>query len=682
MDGDLFPDLNIDPRERIDALRRRIEHHNYLYYVLNQPSVSDREYDLLLRELQELESRYPQFDSPSSPTKRIGEKLTDGFRSVAHEIPMLSISNTYEPGELRDFDQRTRRFLNLDDNDPLEYTVELKIDGVSISILYENGELSRAASRGDGTRGDDVTANVRTIRNIPLRLKKAKNVSGRLELRGEVYLPRDAFSSVNEQRRKNDQPVFANPRNAAAGSLKLLDPSITAQRPLASFIYSVGVSDVPLPSTQWDILDFLGEIGLCVNEHKKLCRNIDEVIQYSEQWEKLRNDLDYDIDGLVIKVNRRDYQDRLGSTAKFPRWVVSCKFSAEQAETVLKDVHFQVGRTGVVTPVAELEPVFLAGSKISRATLHNEDEIRRLDLRINDRVVIEKGGDIIPKVVKVLSSLRTGEDKEYVPPKNCPVCGSELFRSPEEVAVRCQNAGCPGQIKEKIKHFASRDAMDIEGLGEMIIAQLVDREIVKDFADLYLLKKEKIADLDRLGEKSAQNLVRSIENSKSPRLSSFIFSLGIRFTGLQSARLLALHFRSLDHLMQSSKEDIELVEGVGTIMAESVFGFFRNENNREIISKLRQTGVNPREIAEDELPASPDEGFFKGKTFVITGTLENMTRREAKKEIEKRGGKVSSSVSANTAYLVTGENPGSKLAKARNLDIPILPEEEFLKALE
>ena len=668
-------------RERIETLRAQIEHHNFLYYVKNAPEISDRKYDMLMREIQELEERYPQFKSPSSPTQRIGEKLTEGFVPVAHEIPMLSIANTYNAGELREFDERARRILGMDASEKLDYVVELKIDGVSCALLYENGELKRAATRGDGFQGDDVTVNVRTIRNIPLRLMTFPKGGSKIEIRGEVYLPRAAFEKLNEERRKNDEPLFANPRNAAAGSLKLLDPAQTAARPLSTFFYTVGVADFTLPKTHWELLNYLEQLGLCVNPERRRCRDMEEVIALAKEWEARRNALPYDIDGLVIKINNRSLYEKLGSTAKAPRWLIAYKFSAEQAETKLLDIIFQVGRTGAVTPVAILDPVFLDGSTISRANLHNAEEIKRKDIRIGDRVIIEKGGDVIPKITGVIASSRTGKERKFVFPDKCPACNSTLVRDEKEVAIRCQNASCPGQFTERLRHFASRDAMDIEGLGDSLVQQLVDSGLVKDFADLYQLTIPQVAALERMAKKSASNLINGIEKSKTRPLASFLFALGIRYVGLQSAKVLARRFGSLAGIQNASQEDLQSAEGVGDVMAESVYQFFHNEQNIHLIHKLLKQGVAPPEEKSQPSAQADASSFFAGKTFVLTGALAAMERSAARAEIEKRGGKTSESVSKKTDYVIAGESAGSKLAKAKSLGIAIIDEQTFLQHL-
>ncbi len=667
-----------EARLRIERLKEEIRRHDHLYYVKTAPEISDRAYDLLFQELRELEERFPRFAASDSPTRRIGGKVSDGFAAVVHEIPMLSIANTYNHAELREFDVRTRRFLSLPSDQPLEYVVELKIDGVSISILYENGNLVRAATRGDGIRGDDVTANVRTIRGVPLCLNTLEE--GRIEVRGEVYLPRSAFDLLNRKRTEEGESPFANPRNAAAGSLKLLDPALVALRPLALFCYAVGVADLPLPPTHHELLSVLKTLGFPVNPHHRLCTGIEEVILCAEEWETRRESLDYDTDGLVVKVNRRSLHAALGSTAKAPRWVVAYKFSAEQAETRLLDIILQVGRTGVVTPVAVLEPVFLAGSRISRATLHNEDEIRRKDIRIGDRVLIEKGGDVIPKVTGSLPSLRTGGEREFLFPVACPSCGHSLLRSDQEVAVRCQNPECPAQIRERILHFASRDAMDIEGLGDSLVQQLVDRGMVRSLPDLYNLTKSQIAALDRMAEKSADNLLTGIDKSRRPALATFVFALGIRHVGLQSAKVLARRFGSLDALRRASREDLDAVEGIGGVMAESIARFFESPENQSLIDQLLAAGVCP--LPEEVAPQAAASGFFGGKTFVLTGALAGMDRSIARAEIEKRGGRVTDSVSKKTDYVIAGENAGSKLKKAGDLKIKVLFEQDFLEKLK
>jgi len=666
-------------RERVERLREEIEHHNYCYYVLNRPEISDREFDLLMEELEQLERRYPELRSPHSPTQRVGEKLTEGFPTITHSVPMLSIANTYSQEELREFDTRTKRLLGL--RGDLEYVVELKIDGTAVTLRYEDGLLVYGATRGDGFQGDDITANIKTIRSVPLRLPREAGRWGRvIEVRGEAYLDRPNFEKLNKEREKAGEPPFANPRNAAAGSLKLLDPAEVARRNLQVFLYGIGETDFRLPPTHWECLALLEKLHFRVNPERALCRSIEEVIEKTIEWEKRREKLDYDTDGLVIKVNRLEYWDRLGSTAKSPRWMVAYKFSAEQAITTLKDIVTQVGRTGAITPVAILEPVFLSGTVVSRATLHNADEIKRKDVRIGDKVVIEKAGEIIPQVVRVVKELRTGREKPFKFPTRCPCCGSPLHFSEKEVAVRCENASCPDQIKDRILHFAQRDAMDIEGLGKQVVDQLVDKLGVRTFGDLYRLKRDDVAALERMGPKSADNLIRAIEASKRRPLAAFLFALGIRHVGLQSARLLAEHFGSLEAVRKATREELEEIEGIGDIVAESIESFFKNPDNQALIDDLLKCGVRPVEPGRQKKRAA--QSPLAGKTFVLTGTLSSMTRGEATRRIEEAGGKTASSVSRKTDYVVVGADPGSKLDRARRLGIPTLNEKQFLALLE
>lgn len=668
-----------DIKKQIDDLRKQINLHNMQYYVNNAPVITDQEYDLIYNELEKLEREYPQFDDKNSPTKRIGEKLTGGFKTITHSISMLSIANTYSPEEVREFDERVKR--GLETTNDIEYVVELKIDGVAFSLRYEDGSLLYGCTRGDGIEGDDITANLRTIKAIPLKIDTAKLHGGKIiEVRGEIYMLTADFEKMNKERENNNELVFANPRNSSAGSLKLLDPTITASRPLKPFLYSIGYTNANIPDTQMKRLDFISSLGFPVNENRTLCRNVNEVIDQCEIWKDKRKTLPYETDGLVIKVNRVDFQDRLGSTAKNPRWLIAYKFSAEQATTTLKKIELQVGRTGTITPVAILEPVFLSGSLVSRATLHNEDEIKRKDIRKGDKVVIEKGGEIIPKVVSVVESLRTGSEVPFEFPDKCPVCESPLKRTEAEVAIRCENINCPAQIKERIKHFASRDAMNIDGLGDKLVDQLVDSGLVHNFPDFYNLHIDQLSHLERMGEKSANNLYFAIEKSKQQTLARFLFALGIRYVGEQSAKLLAAKFKDLDEIIKSSKEELQKIEGIGSIVGESIKVFFETEENLKTINTLLELGfslTNPDFITDDH-KNKYKEGLLN-KTFVLTGTLPSMTRDEAKKMIEEAGGKVSSSVSKKTDYVVAGDEAGSKYDKAVELGITILDEEKFLK---
>ena len=664
-------------RQEMERLRQEIRRHDYLYYVLAQPEISDYEYDMLLKRLEELEQQYPEFITPDSPTQRVAGEPTKEFPVVRHRKPMLSLANTYNEEEVRDFDRRVRTLLR--PGETYEYVCELKIDGVAMSLIYENGVLVRGATRGDGEQGDDVTNNIKTIRSIPLKIESDKPYLLNIEVRGEVFFHREALDKLNEERIANGEPPFANPRNAAAGSLKLQDPREVARRPLRMFCYYLDplVADHPIQA-QYECLKLLEELKFPVNRHHKLCRNIDEVIAFWRQWQKKKDTLPYDIDGVVVKVNRLEQQTRLGATAKSPRWAIAFKFPTEQAMTQLVDIQWQVGRTGIVTPVAHLRPVQLLGTTVSRASLHNVDEIRRLDVRIGDYVVLEKGGEIIPKIIRVVKEKRSPEAQPYQPPTTCPACGSPLVRYEGEVALVCENVRCPAQVARRIEHFASRRAMDIEGLGEKVVELLLKNQLINDYGDLYYLKAQDIAILERMGEKSAQNLLQAIEASKRRALDKVIFALGIRYVGEGAARLFAEHFKSLDKLMGASVEELAQIPGIGWKTAKSVFDFFRREANLKVIEKLRQAGVTFK-MAEEK-PVAMDNRFFQ-KTFVFTGTLSRYSREQASRLIEERGGMVSNSVSRKTDYVVVGTDPGSKLQKAQRLGVRILTEEEFYQML-
>ena len=665
-------------KTRIRELRKELARYNHLYYDRNRSEISDAEFDKKLKELERLESECPEFKADDSPTQRVGGRASQEFKTIVHEIPMLSIDNTYSKEELQAFDERVRKNLK---GEPIEYLVELKIDGVSLSLLYEKGSLVRAATRGDGQSGDDVSANVRTIKGIPDVLT-AKSIPSRIEIRGEVFFPRKTFLAINEEKEKSGEELFANPRNAASGSLKLLDPLLVAKRGLRFFAHGVGVYSGHEFKTQSEFINFLKESGMPVNPNHKLCKNLDVVFDICDEWEKKKDALDYDIDGLVLKVNRLDQQKRLGATNKSPRWVIAYKFPAEKAKTKLLDIGVQVGRTGVLTPVAHLEPVFLAGTTVSRATLHNEDEIRRLDLKIGDWVLIEKSGEIIPQVVEVLKNKRTGSEKKFSMPKKCPVCHSEVAQEEDaegekDVAYRCTNLNCVAQLKARLLHFASRKAMDIEGLGDALVDQLVDKKIVADFTGIYKLKKADLASLERMGDKSAENLIRQIEISKLRELSRLLFGLGIRHVGVNSARILAKHFVSMKKTARASIEELEAIDTIGKVMAESVEAFFKNKENLKIIDQLEVLGVN---MKEPEKQGASKE--LEGQTFVLTGALKNFSREEAGQRIMDRGGRVSSSVSKNTSAVIVGEEPGSKLKDAQKLGVKILTEEAFKDLLE
>ncbi len=662
-----------DIKEQIKRLREQIHRHDYLYYVESQPAISDREYDRLMQKLIELEKSNPKLITPDSPTQRVAGTITKTFPVVRHRVPMMSLDNTYNPEEVLAFHDRARKQLP---GERIEYVVELKIDGVSVSLLYEKGHLVRGATRGDGEQGDDITQNLKTLRSIPLVLRDPQKAPKVLEVRGEVYIPRARFEELNRWRQKEEELLFANPRNAAAGSLKLQDSGLVAQRHLDIWIWGIGYHEGFNAKTQGEMLQSLKRFGLKINPHFKLARGIEEAVAYCQGWEKKRKALEYDTDGMVLKVNRFDQQERLGATSKSPRWAVAYKFEAERAETQLKEITIQVGRTGVLTPVAGLEPVFLAGTTVSRASLHNQDEIERLDVRVGDWVMIEKAGEIIPQVVSVIKEKRTGRERKFHLPDHCPECGSRTLRDPEEVAIRCANNFCPAQVKERIRHFAQRDAMDIEGLGEAMASQLVDAEFVKDYGDIYSLTVEKVAALERMGEKSAQNLVQAIQASRTKSLSRLIFALGIRHVGSRAAELLAEEFHSLDALARAGLEAIEAIPAIGPTIAESVVEFFKDSHTKPVLEKLRKAGVQFHQARKKET------GPLSGRTFVLTGTLLKWTRPQAGEKIEALGGRVSDTISQKVDYLVVGENPGSKFEKAKKLGVKILSEGEFARLIK
>ena len=664
--------------DRLRKLRDEIEFHNYRYYVLDDPVISDAEYDRLMNELVRLEAAHPELVTPDSPTQRVGAAPAAAFAPVVHRSPMMSLANVYSVEEIRAFDARVRRAL---DGEPVEYVAELKIDGLAVSLVYEDGRFVRGATRGDGTTGEDVTHNLKTIRSIPMRLRLDKPVS--MDVRGEVYMVRREFQKLNEERRAAGEPLFANPRNAAAGSLRQLDPKVTAERPLDIFVYGIGYvigAEDAAPDTHFEALSFLKKAGFRTNPNTRLCRTVDEVLDYCAHWGEMRASLDYEIDGVVVKVNSLAQQERLGATARSPRWAVAYKFPARQATTVVRDIIVQVGRTGTLTPVAVLEPVELAGSTVSRATLHNEDMIRAKDIRIGDTVVVEKGGDVIPEVVKAVADRRTGAEREFRMPEKCPECGADVVRLEGESAYRCVGGmACPAQVRESILHFASRDAMDIEGMGPSLVAQLIDAGLVKTVADIYDLKLEDVAALERMGKKSAENLLSAIEKSKSHPLHRLVFALGIRHVGERSARDLAEHFGTMDRLASATFSELTDVRDVGPKVAESVLAFFREPRNREILRRLADAGVNMKEA---EKGVSAGKSPLAGKTVVLTGALERFTRKEAEEAVLARGGRVSGSVSRKTDYVVVGRDPGSKYEKARELGVTVLDEREFERLLE
>ena len=660
-------------KKRVEKLRQEISYHDHKYYVENNPEISDYEYDQLFQELRELEQKYPSLITSTSPTQRVGGEPVEGFSTVEHPFPMLSLENTYSQEEVEEFERRLHRELP---GEEFDYVVELKIDGVSISLIYEQGKFARGSTRGDGFRGDDITANLRTIRSIPLELRE--KTAGRLEVRGEVYMTKSGFRDLNNRREKTGKSLFANPRNAAAGSLKLLNPRITRERPLNTYIYNLSFSATYPPVIHLEALDKMKKWGFRVNPHFKHCLNIREIIFYHDLWRKKKEELDYDVDGMVIKVNNLRQQTHLGSTSKSPRWAIAYKFPAQQATTRIRKIKVQVGRTGALTPVAIFDPTLLAGTTITRATLHNEDEIRRKDIRVGDTVIIEKGGDIIPQVIRVLESKRGGKEKIFAMPSFCPVCGARVVRLEGEVVVRCIGSACPAQLKEKVAHFASRTAMDIEGLGDKLIEQLVDRGIIKDISDIYRLERETLESLERMGEKSSLNLLGQIEKSKNQSLSRLIFALGIRYVGDRGAKILAKHFSSLEELSRASVRELENINEIGPRTAQSVVLFFKEEENKKLIEELRKQGIR---MKEEKVTPKKVQSLW-GKKFVFTGVLEHFSRKEAQDLVESLGGRAVSRVSQEVDFLVVGKNPGSKYDKAKELKIPLVSEEGFWKMVK
>jgi DNA ligase (NAD+) len=662
----------------IQKLRDQIRHHEHRYYVLNDPEISDSEFDQLMRRLQDLEREHPELITPDSPTQRVGGQPAEEFPKVRHSVPMISLDNTYSVAELRDFDRRVRE---LSGRPRVDYVGELKLDGLSMALIYERGVLKRGVTRGDGLTGEDVTANVKTIRAVPLRIDKQKvdllgqrEAFDRFEVRGEVIMPRAAFEKLNTQREAAGEPKFANPRNSAAGTMRLLDSRVVAQRQLDMYLYQMLVNQTAPLAEHWKVLAALAGMGFKVNCHRRLCHSFEEILDYIEEWESKRADLDYEIDGIVMKVNDTRLWEELGSTAKSPRWAVAYKYPARQATTMVKDIRTQVGRTGTLTPVADLEPVDVGGVTVSHATLHNMDEIERLEVKIGDTVLIQRAGEVIPQVVKVVK--HAAEGREFRMPKRCPVCGGDVHRAEGEVAYRCVNSACPAKLKESLLHFAGRRAMNIDGLGDALVDQLVDKGLVKDAADLYGLTQEQVSSLERMGDKSASNLLKEIENSRNAALSRIIFALGIPLVGERTAQLLADHFGSLDELVQARGDELEAVFEVGPKMAKDISEFFREKRNREVVEKLRRTGLR----FEQKGARKQDKGLA-GKQFVLTGTLPHYSRDEARRMIEAGGGRVTGSVSKRTDYLVAGAEAGSKMGKAKALGVTAIDEAELLKLL-
>jgi DNA ligase (NAD+) len=665
--------MSRETKEMIEELRNKIRRHDYMYYCLSQPEISDVEYDRLMRKLKKLEDEYPQYKTDNSPTVRVGGGILEGFTTVRHRQKMLSLDNAYSFDELKDWDERVHKGLGREKS---EYVIELKIDGISANITYEKARLSIGATRGDGESGEDVTPNIKTIRAIPLDLF-GKDMPELIEVRGEVYMEKKDFWALNKEREKSGEMLFANPRNSASGSLKLLDTSIVAQRKLKFFAHSLGAYRGIDISSHKEFFSKLKEWGIPTNPHVKLCEDLDEVIAYCKLWQEKRDKLAYEIDGMVIKVNNLSQRQRLGYTLKSPRWAAAYKFPAHQATTLLKDIMLQVGRTGVITPVAELEPVECGGVVIGRATLHNFDEIKRLGVKIGDRVVIERAGEVIPKIVKVTESASTAKARGFRIPKSCPVCGSKISKEKEqEVAYRCINTSCPAQIKRSLLHFASRQTMDIEGIGLAVVEQLVDKGLVKELADIYFLKKQDLLQLELFKDKKADNLLTAIEKSKHQSLTRLIYALGIRHVGEKAAYTLAQKFRTMDNLIHAKKEELDAVYEVGGVMADSIVDFFKLPGTQGLIRKLKSAGV-----CLEEKIAPIKKTLFTGKTIVFTGELKGFTRTQAEGLVRSLGGNASSSVSKACDFVVAGENPGSKYEKAKKLGVKIINEKEFSRLI-
>ena len=662
-----------EAKERIDALKELLNQYGYEYYVLDKPSVPDSEYDQKLQELIQLENEFPELITSDSPTQRVGGEPLDAFKKVEHRIPMLSLGNAFNEEDLRAFDRRVREGLN----QPVTYVCELKIDGLAVSLTYENGQFTLGSTRGDGSVGEDITSNLRTIRSIPLTIKE----NATIEVRGEVFMPKKSFLSLNKAKEENGEEPFANPRNAAAGSLRQLDPKIAARRNLDIFLYGVGEWEVEGIASHSERLNYMSEQGLKVNSEWRKYESIEGVIEFVEYWTEKRPNLSYEIDGIVIKVDDINQQEKLGFTARNPRWAIAYKFPAEEVLTTLKDIELSVGRTGVITPTAILEPVQVAGSTVQRASLHNEDLIREKDIRIGDQVVLKKAGDIIPEVVRVLPEKRTGSEVEFFMPETCPACSSELIRLDEEVALRCINPDCPAQLQEGLIHFASRNAMNIDGLGEKVIAQLFREGLIHTIADVYRLDREEVLQLERMGQKSVDNLLHAIEATKANSLEKLIFGLGIRFIGEKAARIIAEHFGTMEAVQKATYDELVSIDEIGEKMAESIVQFFSEEKVMTLIDELKELGLN-MEYKGPRQSEQSSETIFTGKTIVLTGKMEKFTRKEAKENIEVMGGSVTGSVSKNTDIVIAGEAAGSKFDQAKKLGITIWDEEQLQQALD
>ncbi|MBD3187759.1 NAD-dependent DNA ligase LigA [Candidatus Bathyarchaeota archaeon] len=661
-------------KRRIEELREKVRYHDKKYYIDNDPEISDSEYDHLFRQLKELEERYPEFKTQNSPTQRVGSGEIDEFETVEHEVTMLSLDKASNVEELQDFYNTVQDTLN---ENEIMLIMEPKIDGVGVALTYDDGMLKRGATRGDGSQGEDITENVRTIHEIPLVLNE-DSILRDIEVRGEVYMPLDGFKNMNETREEKGKEPFANPRNATAGTLRLKHPREVSNRPLSFFAYSLGSHSHGEFSTHWQMLEELGIAGLPINDHVREIESMDHALELVETWEDKRHALNYDIDGLVFKVNDISFQEKLGSTTHHPRWAIAYKFPPKRKTTKVKDIEVMVGRTGVLTPVARLEPIHLSGTEVSRASLHNEEEVARRDVRIGDVVLVEKAGEIIPQVIKVMKEERDGSEQEFVMPRHCPACGSEAKQVGDEVARRCLNASCPAQVTRRLEHWGSRDALDIDGLGPKLLQKLVEREIVISIPDLYTLELDDLVHLERMGEKSSNNLLQEIEKSKTAGLKRVLIGLGIRYVGNYLSDVLANHYVSIEALVNTSKGELEEIDDVGEEIAESITMFISNSNNLDMIHRLQELGINMR---ANELHRDLSQ-YLEGNTFVFTGKLDNFTREEAAREVEQHGARVTSSISGNTDCLVVGQDPGSKFDNAKEEDIMIMDEATFIKMLE
>jgi len=660
-------------KKQIDQLTDQLNDYAHHYYVLDQPKLTDAEYDQLLRELIDLEDKNPEFKREDSPSERVGGAILEHFSKVQHDVPMLSLSNAFDAQELRDFDRRVQQGLGHE----ASYNCELKIDGLAVTLKYDKGRFVQGATRGDGTIGEDITSNLKTIASIPLKLREPVTI----DVRGEAFMPKSSFNRLNKAKEANEEALFANPRNAAAGSLRQLDPKIAAKRQLDVFIYSVGQLDGKELESHHEALQYVSELGFKINDQAKHCNSIEEVIDFCEGWLEKRAELPYEIDGIVIKVDQLIDQKNLGFTAKSPRWATAFKFPAEEVVTTLRDIVLSVGRTGVVTPTAILDPVTVAGSTVRRASLHNEDLIREQDVKIGDKLTIKKAGDVIPKVVNVLTEQRTGEEIEFHMPTECPECESDLVRIEGEVALRCVNPKCPAQIREGLIHFVSRNAMNIDGLGERVITQLFEHELVEDVADIYRLEREELLKLERMGEKSVDNLLKAIEVTKTNSLEKLLFGLGIRHVGAKAAKTLAMNFETMEQIQRATKEQLEAVDEIGTKMADAIATYFKQEEVRILLEELSELGINM--IYTGPKLQSPEDidSIFAGKTIVLTGSMEELSRKDAKDKIESLGGKITGSVTTKTDLLIAGERAGSKLKKANELEIEVWDEARLLQEL-